>query len=353
MPTQSTAARCAGPDGPQHCRSVRFDREACTEGGIRPKNWGRANDVNRTIARTGSSSPVVLLLIVLLSACAADAKPRVLIASAPDIGALAARDNTLLYAERLTGRVRSVSLDETAIDSGELVVSELPVSNDGQRGLVGLAVDARGRLFGSWTAATGDRRMMVGQLEPGPVSVVWTGPPSTDIASGGRIAFSPGDESLVVGIGDLLDGAKVDDPAALNGKLLALDPDGPADQSPRVVSSGWHNPFAFVFRGDGSLWVADNSPGEMERLARVGTDGRPTASIDIGDHSAPAGLAAVGERMYVCSYADGLLRSYPVEDGRPTRGDVLARDCSTAVIETDQGLVYASRNGISSIDVTV
>ncbi len=47
---------------------------------------------------------------------------------------------------------------------------------------------------------------------------------------------------VLVGIGDLQQPERVDDPAAPNGKPLALDPDGHRDQRPPARSLGWNYP---------------------------------------------------------------------------------------------------------------
>jgi glucose/arabinose dehydrogenase len=173
-----------------------------------------------------------------------------------------------LYAERLTGRVRRVGPD------GRLdpqAVARVAVSTVGQRGLLGLAVDARDRVFGAFTRPDPPFAIEVVELAPTP-RVVWEGPPSTRLANGGHLIFDPARERLVLGVGDLESRAAVADPDTPNGKLLLLDPDGPADQRPDVLSKGWNNPFAFTLTAEGDLWVADNVPGEAgERMAPPGT----------------------------------------------------------------------------------
>lgn len=269
---------------------------------------------------------------------------RVLVADAAFPAAMAALpDGGLVYGERLTGRVIRVDPDGTAEPIGSV-----DVSTDGeQRGLVGIAV--RGdEIFVSYTDA--DRRLQVRLLGGGPV---WIGPESADRANGGRIAFAP-DGALVIGVGDLLDRAAAMDPAMPNGKLLALDPDGPADQRPTVISSGWNNPFAFTFAGDGTLYVADNAGGEgEERLAIGGAGPLPIVLATLSPHSVPSGLAAMPDgRLALCTFLEGTLRAFLV--GRAAaRPELvpLAADCSIGVITLADGtLAYADEGTIRALD---
>ena len=105
---------------------------------------------------------------------------------------------------------------------------------------------------------------------------VWTGPPSATLADGGHLALDRRGR-LLIGIGDLQQPTRIDDAAYPNGKILALDPAGPAGQRPTILSAGWNNPFAFAVAPDGRVWVADNSPGK--RPERIGRGDRPDAPL--------------------------------------------------------------------------
>ena len=148
--------------------------------------------------------------------------------------------------------------------------------------------------------------------------------------------------------------AAVGDPTAPNGKLLALDPDGPPAQRPRTVSSGWHNPFAFAFAPDGTLFVADNvgGPGE-ERLAIGNAGPAPVVLGSLPAHSVPSGLAVLPDgRLAVCTYLARTLRTSRVV-GRVALPDPvpLASDCSIGVIAlTGQRLAYANEGAIRTIE---
>jgi glucose/arabinose dehydrogenase len=268
----------------------------------------------------------------------------VLVDNANFPAAMAALENGgLLYGERLSGRIRAVDSE------GNLrtrPVAGVEVSTNGQRGLLGLAVDRRGRVFAAWSRP--DKRLVVGQVSPGPMRLVWVGPESSDLANGGHLALAP-DGRLVIGIGDLREPELVSDPGVPNGKLLALDPKGPATQEPAILSSGWNNPYAFTFTPAGDLWVADNSPGtQPERLARG--DVRAPAITKLAQPTAPSGLAAVSNtRLLMCGYITRTLQAYVLTpDARAiVESNPLATDCSLAVVVLADGRVaYSNEDAI-------
>lgn len=281
----------------------------------------------------------VLVVWSLVNCADGSSGGRLLVGDAESPVALAALPGGgLRFGERLTGRVREVD------GRGRLQpesVAQVTVSTEGQRGLLGLAVDDQGRTFAAWTDP--QETIVVGQVAPGPVRILWRGPASARIGNGGHLAFSPGGV-LVVGIGDLQRGDR-------SGRLLALDPDGPPDQEPRVVSSGWNNPFAFAFSPQASLWVADNAPGEdPERLARVGPDGQPAFIRKLpGRQIAPAGLVALSDtELVLCAYLPAQLILYDVDSGQRR---MLAGGCRTGVIPLSTGdLAFAGDDEIRVLD---
>jgi hypothetical protein len=281
----------------------------------------------------------VLVVWSLVSCEDGAPKSRLLVGDAQSPVALAALPGGgLRYGERLTGRVREVDGRRRLRPEP---LAELDVSTEGQRGLLGLAVDSQDRTFAAWTDP--QKRIVVGRVAPGPVHIVWEGPASTRIGNGGHLAFSPAGV-LVVGIGDLQRGDR-------SGRLLALDPDGPSDQEPQVISPGWNNPFAFAFSPAGSLWVADNAPGEEpEGLVRVGPGGQPAFSRALSDRQiAPAGLVALSDtRLVVCAYLPAQLIFYDVDGGRRRK---LADDCRTGVVRLTTGdLAFAGDDEIRVLD---
>jgi hypothetical protein len=220
----------------------------------------------------------------------------------------------------------------------------LRVSHDGQRGLLGLAV-VRGITYASWT--TPERQLVVGRLRPmtAPL-IVWRGVRSTTLANGGHLAATP-DHQLVTSVGDRQSGMPV-------GRLLALDPEGPAEQSPQILSTGWNNPFAFAYLPDGTLWVADNAPGKHpERLARGSTGGGPPADVTVLDRGpAPSGVTALGPRaLALCGVVSGLLDRYELRAGRWHYVRTIARGCRYGVVRlTDGRLAFSADDGVRVID---
>jgi hypothetical protein len=221
----------------------------------------------------------------------------------------------------------------------------------GQRGLVGLAVDRRDRTFAAYTRA-GDGRLVVAQVAPGAARIVWRGPPSTTLADGGHLAFAA-DGRLLIGIGDLQNPPATANAATANGKLLALDPDGPPDQQPRVLSHGWNNPYAFAVTEGGDVLVADNAPGRQpERIAQgLAAGGSPRAVTDIPEHIAPSGLAVTGaDEIAVCGVRSGRLDRF--RHGRNGRWRLVAAiaPCRYGVARlTDGRLAVSGDQGVKVV----
>lgn len=250
-----------------------------------------------------------------------------------------ADDGDLVWGERLTGRIVRRDADGTLDEIGRV-----HVSTDGeQRGLLGVAIDGDA-LYAAYTAPDG--RLEVTRVDED--RLLWAGPASADRANGGRLAFSR-DGRLVIGVGDLLDADAAADPDTPNGKLLALDPAGPPDQIPTVLSRGWNNPFAFAYAPDGTLFVADNAGGEGDERLAIATAGGPQVLAILGPHAAPSGLAVLPDgRLALCTYVTRTLQLYRVSDGVATPdGSPAATDCAIAVVTLPDGsLAYADEERI-------
>lgn len=293
-----------------------------------------------------------LAALVLLAGCVDDASPEPepdsafgsVVVELTDVVAMdRLSTGEIVTAGRLTGTVHRFSLAGPEPE----VVAEVEVSSTGQRGLLGLVVDDRDRIFISWTDP--DERFLIGRL-PAPagtdtsaVEIVWSGFASSTGANGGHLDILP-DGRLVTGIGTLRRSSLIDDPDAVNGKILAFDPDGPPDQTPEVLSSGWKNPFAFTVTAGGELWVADNEPedGSPERLARGDSNGGPVTDID--RQFAPSAVVQLGpDRLGVCSYIGGGLHPVDLDDGRASQpGSAIADGCRTAALVVDEDLLLLS-----------
>jgi hypothetical protein len=206
----------------------------------------------------------------------------------------------------------------------------LRVSANGQRGLLSLVVVER-RVYASWT--TPGRRLVVARLrhQAAPV-VIWRGISTATLANGGHLAAAT-DGRLVIGIGDRQSGSPT-------GRLLSLDPSGPATQTPRTLSTGWNNPFAFTFTPGDELWVADNAPGRRpERLAR-GDDagGRPAAVTTLVRRPAASGLVALdADTLALCGVVSGTLDRYRRRGTTWHYDQTLARGCRYGVARLADG----------------
>lgn len=260
---------------------------------------------------------------------------------ADPLSPVALAEGGFLYGERTTGRIiRSSRSGETMVT----VEIDDALATDGQRGLLGLAVRRAGEatdIYASWTRAS-DGRLVVGRLASDREAIVWEGPVSTDLANGGTLAFR-GDD-LLVSIGDLQDPDAVSDPDALNGKILALDPEGTAEQDPSVVSSGWNNPFAMTVVGD-DIWLVDNAPGpQPERIVRIGLDGEESVLELEGEMRAPSSLDVLPDGdLVLCGFVSEVIERIPVPDqGVVAPSEVLGPPCATGVAVLADGSIVST-----------
>lgn len=278
----------------------------------------------------------------------ADAASPVALVSEPDGG--------FLFGERLTGAIRHVDAEDR-LDPNPVAVVDTAGNEDDQRGLLGITRGTDGTVYVSWTRRI-DGRLVVGRLDTdtprSPVAsptVIWVGPVSADQANGGGLAIGS-DDAVLIGVGDLLaPGVLADDLALPNRKVLKLDPHGPPDQVPTVMSTGWNNPFAIVTDENAVTWVADNAAGDNpERMGRADQSAERGSDLDRSDGQiAPSGLVSLGSgRFGVCGYVSHRLDEVHVTAGRAaSTGRVLADDCWTsAALLTDGRLVTATLDQI-------
>lgn len=269
-------------------------------------------------------------------------EPKVIVAEAADpLSPISLAEGGFLYAERTTGRIiRSSRTGETEV-AVELTDD---LATDGQRGLLGLATrraDEATDIYASWTRAS-DGRLVVGRLASGTETLVWEGPVSADLANGGTLAFR-GDE-LLISIGDLQEPDAIDDPATPNGKILALDPTGDADQDPRVVSGGWNNPFAMTVVGD-DIWLVDNAPGpQPERVVRISPSGDEAVLELDGEMRAPSSLDVLPDGdLVLCGFVSQVVERLPIpESGVAEPGEVLGPPCATGVTVLADGSIVTT-----------
>jgi len=260
------------------------------------------------------------------------------------------------WIDRRAGTIRSVDVsgDDLSLDD-VVTLTSIEVATDGeQRGLLGHTV-IDGVRYAAWTEPDTDH-LVVGALgdiggkggAPATVDrIVWDAGGTAGGAVGGHLAATA-DGNLVLGIGQLTDWAK----GHGSGAMLLLDPAGPPDQSPTVLSDGYINPFAFAVVGD-QLWVADNAVGDdTERIGAIDLDtpnvGRDDLDATGADPRAPSAVVELPDgTIAVCGYLDGGLRRWSVDP--PRSGDSLGPCLTGAAVLADGTIVTATADGLVAI----
>lgn len=224
----------------------------------------------------------------------------------------------------------------------------VPVDAESQGGILGLAVDEQDRIFVSWVAP--DRQLQVARIDGAELVAVWEGVQAPNGGLGGRLAFDS-DGQLVVGLGNGADLAELD---VRGGAMVRINPDGPAAQTPEVISEAWNNPFAFGFAPDGELWVADNHPSDGdERLARADLGEGAERITVLPSKFAASGLIAVDtDELWICSYTTLRIDRYRIGDsGLAERSGTVATDCLLDLTLLANGNVaYSTGDAIKVIE---
>lgn len=176
------------------------------------------------------------------------------------------------------------------------------VIDEGERGLLGLAFSSDGRKLYVDLTAEPDGRTLVLEYELGDRTTVdrtsrrellEVEQPAAN-HNGGNLALGP-DGYLYVGLGDGGGAGDPDgngqDPDALLGSILRIDPAGGTDDEPYAIPAGnpfadgrdgapevWlkgvRNPWRFSFDSvTGDLWVADVGQGDWEEIDRLPANG--------------------------------------------------------------------------------
>lgn len=283
---------------------------------------------------------LVLIVAVFASACSASDEAQVELLDAQAVTLAALPDGGFIWAN-----VEGTVHDETGTE-----IASVAADTDGQRGLLGLTVAPDGRVFVSYTDSTFDLVVSELLLDSGDERTIWRGPTTVQGGNGGRMIFEDGE--LIIGIGLLNDRDGQADPSSIVGKLIAIDPEAEPDaQTPRILSGPWNNPFAFDRAADGYLWVADNEPRDGdERVARGDLGLDPEIALVLPNDSAPSGLAATTDSLYVCLYNTLELNRYDLtgETGEVvTFVETVADDCILDVeLLTNGDLVYSTGSSI-------
>lgn len=204
------------------------------------------------------------------------------------IDAVALADGSLLVAER-EGRVVAVGADGS-VAPDPVVDITAETSTESERGLLGIAVSASGRLYAHHTDLAGDNRVLSWRLDdmvadPTSRLEVLSVEQTKDNHNGGGIAFGP-DGMLYVSIGD---GGGVGDPkdnaqASWNrlGTVLRVIPDevdgdytippdnpwvGDDEIWPETIAYGLRNPVRIRFDSvTGDLWIGDVGDANFEEI---------------------------------------------------------------------------------------
>jgi len=248
---------------------------------------------------------------------------------------LAPIGSSVLISERDTARV----FEWTAAGAlRELAVID-DVAHGGEGGLLGLAA-ADDELYVYATTTEGNRVQAFalsgepGALALGRARTVIDRLPASSTHNAGRIAFGP-DGMLYVPVGDAGDPDAAQDPAALNGKILRLTPDGgipsdnPTPDSP-VYSLGHRNVQGLAWAQDGRLFAAEfgqNTWDELNVIEPGANYGWPVVEGAASEpgfidpvaqwptaQASPSGIAIVDDTVLIANLRGEVLRSVPVDD---------------------------------------
>jgi glucose/arabinose dehydrogenase len=243
---------------------------------------------------------------------------------------------TALISERDTARILELRPDGTT----RVVGTVLGVRPVAEAGLLGLAVDDRGRLYAYSTGADRNRvqrfpvRGRPGSLRLGTPTTILDGIPAAVRHDGGRIAFGP-DGMLYVATGDTLAPSLAQDRSSLAGKILRMTPDGevPADNpfpGSLVYSYGHRNVQGLAWAPDGTMFATEfgqdawDELNEIEPGANYGwprVEGKAGVAAYVDpvqqwrpDRASPSGLTVAGGTLFVANLRGAVLRAIPVAD---------------------------------------
>lgn len=235
---------------------------------------------------------------------------------------VALRDGSIVVVPTVSPPANPVVVANLAALSG------LPVSQDGEGGLLGLAIHpsfaTNGHIYVHWTTTGGpiDIRSVVSRLTSTDGGATFTQyqeviapfdrPLSGGVHMGGTLAFGP-DGYLYASFGDggdslsaqKLDGffgriLRLDVNAPAGGKNYSIPPSNPfvgvAGASPETFAYGFRNPFRFSFdRATGDLWLGDVGEVTYEEIDVVRAGGNYGWPCREGAHevdpiNCPAGI---------------------------------------------------------------
>jgi glucose/arabinose dehydrogenase len=226
-----------------------------------------------------------------------------------------APDGRLFIAER-AGRVR-------VLDDGRLIdaLTLDDVSNDGENGLVALALDPDFDRSGfvyvvyAGVSRSGSPIVRLARFrEAGNLlaerAVLLEDIPRSAARTAASIRFGP-DARMYVAFDDGGDARRTGDAGSYNGKVLRLNPDGstPADQpmATPVFAYGFAVPSALAWKPDaGMLWMMGRDAESVALRAVSNADGRSIRRTDAPPHTWPASARAGAMTFYRGDLMPGL-----------------------------------------------
>jgi len=246
------------------------------------------------------------------------------------------RDDTALVSERDSGRILELADDGAAREVGTIE----GVASGGEAGLLGMAVDDRGRLYVYSTGNDGNRIERYeltgspGSLRLGASETLLDGIPSASFHDGGRIAFGP-DGMLYATAGDAGQSSSAQDRDSLAGKILRMTPDGEApDDNPfpdsLVYSYGHRNPQGLAWAADGTMFATEfgqDTWDELNVITPGGNYGWPNVEGIADDDdfidpiqqwapsdASPSGMTAIDGTLFIANLRGEVLRAVPIAD---------------------------------------
>ncbi len=168
------------------------------------------------------------------------------------------------------------------------------VQEQGEGGLLGLEIDARGRKFLMYTGS-GDNRVV--RLEPdGSQRVLVKDILKAGIHNGGRLRLGP-DGALYASAGDAAQTDLAPDPGSVNGKVLRIDPESGASS---VFSRGHRNVQGLCFGPGGRFLATEHGPSGNDEVNVLtpGFDGGWPGTSGNGIKNYPSSVAPAGCAVY-------------------------------------------------------
>jgi glucose/arabinose dehydrogenase len=246
------------------------------------------------------------------------------------------RAGVTLVSERDSAQILEIAADGTS----HVVGIVQGVTSAGEGGLLGLAVDAEGRLYVRSTAAQGNRIQRFtlteasGSLSLGEAETIVDGIPAASYHDGGRIAFGP-DGMLYATAGDAGQQGNAQDLDSLGGKILRMNPDGsaPADNpfpDSLVYSYGHRNPQGLAWDDEGTLYATEFGQNTWDELNII-TPGTNYGWPDVEgiadtegftdpvqqrepEVASPSGMTHLNGTLYIANLRGQVLRAVPVAD---------------------------------------